>query len=392
MKISELNLAGAIVGTEVFPIVQGGETKKVSIADALAGAAPTLQSVLDTGNSATGANAHIELEKYLKILGTDYTIQLSNQFNQSVIQVQNGLAFNSSSYFSAYCQGVSNQLNGINPLQSYFSSTNSLGQQSLITLFTVGDNNKPTIEIRTTIPSLQEGSSTLRLTNNEIYFNGATIGTYLDNKTDGVFQTAFINLSNQKIYTGFELDFGGERYSFGDIGNSNASVLVCTPFNAKFNRGLNMQLDDINIKLGDYNTSGNQTVLEVDDFNRIIKTTSRGNEIGFRFDFANEGYFFGDYGVTSHGINLDNANANLNLFCSLVTILTGNASGFGASGNQSSIGDIDGNGNSTILGVDDNINSITVSGDVIGNNGLGTSDRLKVRINGSDYLIVLETP
>lgn len=54
MKISELTLAGAIAGTEVFPIVQAGETRKVSIADALAGAGsvPTLQQVLNSGNSA----------------------------------------------------------------------------------------------------------------------------------------------------------------------------------------------------------------------------------------------------------------------------------------------------------------------------------------------------
>jgi hypothetical protein len=36
MKISELTPAGAIIGTEVLPIVQSGETKKASIDDVLA--------------------------------------------------------------------------------------------------------------------------------------------------------------------------------------------------------------------------------------------------------------------------------------------------------------------------------------------------------------------
>lgn len=36
MKISELEIAGTIAGTEVLPIVQDGVTKKVSIADATA--------------------------------------------------------------------------------------------------------------------------------------------------------------------------------------------------------------------------------------------------------------------------------------------------------------------------------------------------------------------
>jgi hypothetical protein len=35
MKISELTTAGAIVGTEVLPIVQGGVTKKVSISNVI---------------------------------------------------------------------------------------------------------------------------------------------------------------------------------------------------------------------------------------------------------------------------------------------------------------------------------------------------------------------
>jgi len=78
MKISELNLAGTIAGTEVFPIVQGGETKKVSIADALAGAGgvPTLQQVTDVtdGNKTTN-----DIYNYYDIIN-NYS-RLTNDFN-----------------------------------------------------------------------------------------------------------------------------------------------------------------------------------------------------------------------------------------------------------------------------------------------------------------------
>jgi hypothetical protein len=390
MKISELNLAGTIAGTEVFPIVQAGETRKVSIADALAGAAPTLQSVLDTGNSATGANAHISVDKFIKVDSSNRLCQLGNIFGSAIATVQNGVSPAAQGLIQLYAPGATSQLNGLNVVNFLMLSTNDLGQSSQISLDTYGDNRKPTMRISTSIPSLQVGASTLTLTNNEIYFSGITISTYLDNKTDGVFQTAFINPSNQKIYTGFELDFAGERYSFGDIGNSNASVLICTPFNAKFNRGLNMQLDDINIKLGDYNTSGNQTILEVDDFNSIIKTTTRGAENGLKLDFINNESFLGNYTVLDNVVKVSNGIVEI-YSTNQIYAYSGNAGlQLNSNTNQSLLGDSDIRNNGTYLGVDDNGQYIIASDNLkdvdTGNfSGFG----IKIFVNGEQFTIPL---
>jgi hypothetical protein len=142
--------------------------------------------------------------------------------------------------------------------------------------------------------------------------------------------------------------------------------------------------------IGDVSDYNNQSKIEVNDLTRIISTSTSSTLKGFRLDFSADNYFFGDYGSTAFGLTIDVFNTRANLFCSQISILTGNASGFFATGNISVMGDVDGNGNSTIFEVDDNQQSLIASGNLIGSLGLGTSDRLKIRIGGTDYLIVLE--
>jgi hypothetical protein len=57
MKISELTSAGAITGTEVLPIVQSGETRKVTIDDVLAGTYTPPYKVYSALVSQSGTNA-----------------------------------------------------------------------------------------------------------------------------------------------------------------------------------------------------------------------------------------------------------------------------------------------------------------------------------------------
>ena len=52
------------------------------------------------------------------------------------------------------------------------------------------------------------------------------------------------------------------------------------------------------------------TVIGVDDSNQLITTYNNGNEIGFKLDFANRQYKFGDFSVISNGTSVvidDNA-------------------------------------------------------------------------------------
>lgn len=465
MKISELSLAGAIAGTEVFPIVQGGTTKKVSIADALAGTGSGstgvngLNGTTNIGLGGTLANATaINADSFSFEFNTVNTFNLIDdaalttnfEFGNSAIktfynneQIGINLNFLSDTYI------IGRFTSDINARTYLRSTPNTIDIYANEAYFLGGD----IAELYGTINTIIKTSQFITTRNvndditglsfdvlnfnfkfgdlqfdNFIEFNNIARGNvvlnaqnYFTTKNAGVELGLKLDFANNQYFfggnpgvngstfivdnfngfisikgpsadtTALNFDMVGQIYEFGDI-LGGIGKLTIRPNDAYFTRGLSMIFDDINVKIGDYNTSGNLTILEVDDFNRVIKTTSRGNEIGFRFDFANEGYFFGDYGVTGHGLSLDNANGISNLFFPTILLSTGNASGFGANGNQTSIGDIDGNGNSTILGVDDNSNSITVSGSVIVNSGNLIGDRLKVRINGSDYLIVLETP
>jgi hypothetical protein len=247
--------------------------------------------------------------------------------------------------------------------------------------------------------------------------------------------------------TGFNLDMIGQVYQFGDINGGNTLQLGISE--AFFTKSLFINYNDIFIKIGDYNTNANQTLFIVNDFNQTITTSSFGaisglnfnyvtnvlqlinsnnygfqqagaisamgdinnastafvvdisgfniyaysnaTENGIKLNFSNNIYSFGDFGFSGYGLTFDIGSATANLFCSQISILTGNASGFFATSNVSVMGDVDGNGNSTIFEVDDNQQSLIASGNLISTLGLGTSDRLKIRIGGTDYLIVLET-
>jgi hypothetical protein len=62
------------------------------------------------------------------------------------------------------------------------------------------------------------------------------------------------------------------------------------------------------LSLGDYQGSFNGTTLEVDDLNALIQT--KAGTIGFKLDFANRQYKFGDFSVISNGTSVvidDNA-------------------------------------------------------------------------------------
>ena len=70
MKISELTTAGAIVGTEVLTIVQGGVTKKVSIANATAKSYKVYSALIS--QSGTDAPTAIVLENTLGTITFTY--------------------------------------------------------------------------------------------------------------------------------------------------------------------------------------------------------------------------------------------------------------------------------------------------------------------------------
>lgn len=220
MKISELTTAGAIAGTEVFPIVQGGETKKVSIADALAGAGgvPTLQQVTDVtdGNKTTK-----DIYNYYDIVN-NYS-RLTNDFNGGgsetpALEIQkinaNGI--------SRTTLSVQNNNPSIDDYQDSFLYLNTNPEVGLTNQIALGS-------------SLSVGELTQQLS----YFIN-TIGTFTLswNYPSGVPRllyndinlgvTSAIEFSGSSIKTtynaslsGFNLDFQNNIYQFADFNGNN---------------------------------------------------------------------------------------------------------------------------------------------------------------------------
>ena len=81
MKISELTSAGAIVGTEVLPIVQSGETKKVTIDDVLAGTYTPPYKVYSALVSQSGTDAPTAIVLENTIGAITFTYNNTGQYN-----------------------------------------------------------------------------------------------------------------------------------------------------------------------------------------------------------------------------------------------------------------------------------------------------------------------
>lgn len=226
--------------------------------------------------------------------------------------------------------------------------------------------------------------------------------------------TVYTNYSSQGT-NGFILDFVLGQYKLGDYQNQvGGSALLIDAPNANINTfyngtqiGINLDFANNILQLinsnnygfqqaggisamGDINNASTAFITEISGSR--IYAYSNATENGILLNFSNNIYSFGDFGFSGYGLTFDIGFATANLFCSQISILTGNASGFFATGNVSVMGDVDGNGNSTIFEVDDNQQSLIASGNLISSLGNPTFDRLKIKIGGNDYLIVLEQP
>jgi hypothetical protein len=402
MKISELNLAGTIAGTEVFPIVQGGETKKVTIADALAGAGgvPTLQQVTDVtdGNKTTN-----DIINYYDIVN-NYS-RLTNDFNGGGSQTP-GLEIQkiNGNGISKATLSVQNNNPTIDDFQDSFLYLNTNPAVGLTNQLALGS-------------TLSVGELTQQLT-----FFVDTIGTFtldwsypsgvprllyndinLGNTSSIEFSGSSIKTTFNASLSGLNLDFSNDEYYLGQVESLNNVVKVSNGiveiyatnqiYIVSGNSGLSINNIDGITSIGDIGNENNQNQFFIDDNSSKFYTKSQGNENGLKLDFLNRFHSFGDFGVSGYGLTIDVNSAEARLFCSNVYITTGNASGFQSSGNNTYIGDIDGNGNSTTFGIDDNNRTLIGSGNLTtGNAGGNSGQHLKINIGGTDYVIQLLNP
>jgi hypothetical protein len=340
MKISELGLAGAIAGTEVFPIVQGGVTKKVSITDALAGAGGGVTEL----NGLTGALSITSTDNSVTITPSVDTIDLSvagggggvnptstyipynnaGTFADSIISYDNGLLITSLSGTNlGFYLDLGNSFYKFGGIDSSYAS----GAHIYI------DDNVGLI--KTIINDTDLG----------FYFD-STIGTYKYVITDNTIEAGIKNDGNSVFYTalvadgvtdGIRIDIPGNRYNFGSLVGQ-----------------FDVQVDAVNksIKLGDYIQQGNGTYFE-----------------------------------------LDEQSANISFFAGNIITIYGASSGIRMETNITKIGDNDFANNGTTFGVDDNNRTLIGSNGLLrSTSGSASGQHLKINIGGTDYVIELKNP
>ena len=202
----------------------------------------------------------------------------------------------------------------------------------------------------------------------DVYFNYN--GTQL--KVDD--QISSIKSKYQGNDIGLYLDFANNVFTLGDTNFPNDISLqisatndaIVTNYNGAAN-GLVIDFFNGQYALGDYNTTtfGTQILIDNQSGQQSIRTLNNSNYIGLLLDFGLDVYRFG---------NTNN--------CFLETNAT-----------YVNIGDINGITNGTTLGINDNLETIIGSGNLlVGTSGPVSGQHLKIRVGGTDYVIELKNP
>jgi hypothetical protein len=398
MKISELNLAGAIAGTEVFPIVQGGETKKVSIADALAGAGgvPTLQQVTDVTN---GNKTTTDIYNYFDI-ANNYS-RLTNDIDGGGSQTP-GLEIQktNSNGLSRVLLNVHNNNPSIDDYQDsyiYFETNPTIGLANQVQLGSNAITGEITQQLNFQVNTIGNFSLLWNYPSQtpKIRYNDINSG----NSTSLEFSNSLIKTTYNDILNGLSLDFANDEYYLGQVQTLNNVVKVSNGiveiyatnqiYVTSGNSGLSINNIDGITTIGDIANDNNQNQFFIDDNSSKIYTKSQGNENGLSLDFASDIYSFGDYNNVDYlSINKNNGNTILRAGNSIV-LYQGRA-GLNLQNGVSILCDPDGNGNSSFFGLDDINQTVCGSANLITtNNGSAVNEHLKINLGGTDYVIQL---
>ena len=140
-------------------------------------------------------------------------------------------------------------------------------------------------------------------------------------------------------------------------------------------------------KLGDYQYSSNGTHLFIDDVNNNISMWWNGQKRGLDLDYNSNTYTLG-YTV-NNGINIS-------VYANEIVTQQSSGSRFGFymdNGTQVLLGDFDGIINSTWFGVDDNLQTLIASANLLsGTSGGSSGQHLIINVGGNPYKIALLNP
>lgn len=364
MKISQLGNAGTITGSEVFPIVQGGETKKVSITDALAGA----------GGGSTGVNG----------LNGSTNIGLGGTLTNVITTIDcdnNAILINNAGQGSKFM--CINDLN--TNLESGFRFPNFTND---VELYTINNQNS--------------NSKAITLNNDSVQINTSDFGAL----------GFFIDFANANQYFGYNqqlISTGNIAYLFFDGTTGNGF------FKNSLNDSIILGLDVVSNKY--YLSDGAIEAGIKNDGNSVFYTAlvADGTIDGLRIDIPTNKYNLGSI-VHNFDIFVDANNKtikigdyqNLNNLNQItldetlgdifvrgsnsITLYQYNA-GLALQGGQSKLCDPDGNGNGSYFGLDDSNQCIIASANLLTNtSGSSSGQHLMINVNGINYVIELKNP
>ena len=197
--------------------------------------------------------------------------------------------------------------------------------------------------------------------------------------------------------TGTYLDFGNKTYLFGEGGNT-------LPY------GLKIIFDNSNSECSLGDITNNYLLVMLHILPNQIETRWNGWTTGLNLDYTNGIYRFGDYGNSNKGtyLNIDDTNSKISTFYNLgsagidMDLMNGiyyfgatpsqGQTGFKADSNTrlATMGDTIGNGNGSLFGINDVQERLEGTANLLGGVGTVSTDRIKISISGTDYLIVLE--
>lgn len=149
---------------------------------------------------------------------------------------------------------------------------------------------------------------------------------------------------------------------------------------------------------------GNVINFEINDQFQQIITSLNYSALGLKIDFANSSFYLGDFDGLNNGTNIvvnDNtarigltANDQLLLYGgNYVELRTSLNSSLMLDNNISKFGDTINTGNSSIFGVDDSNQTLIASFNlIVGTSGSSSGQHLKINVGGTDYVIELKNP
>jgi len=194
---------------------------------------------------------------------------------------------------------------------------------------------------------------------------------------------------------GLKLDFANTIYSIGwnnatkglIVNQSNSTIYLGDDAVSGTGAGIKIE-NDTDIYVGDY-TQGfaDGLTFSVTSSNNIIKTAYQGTDVGIFLDFTNNLYQIGGLNANGNYIEVDDFNSKVRI------VTQGNRVMFEATQTNTTIGDVTGVNNSTTFGVDDTLQTLTGSGNLlVGTSGPASGQHLKINVGGTDYVIELKDP